>query len=984
MKAKTEFKTRLCGQFKNRLAVQSGMLVLLLCLAAVNSKAQNYFVLHKFTAGFTAAEGADPHDLVSSGTTLYGATSKGGCFGFGTLFKVNTDGTGFNVLKQFTEWNQGCYLASPAFSSTILYGATAWGGISNMGTIFQINTDGSGFAVLKSFTGGLDGLTPLSDPLLSGTKLYGTAAGGTNNNGVLYIINTDGSGYTVLKRFTGTDGDYPGDLVLSGTTLYGGTWQGGISNMGVVFKINTNGSGYTILKNFAGSDGQNPDGLLASSGATLYGTTSQGGMFNMGTMFRVNTDGTGFAVLKNFTGGSDGGGPCSPVLSGATLYGMTLQGGVSNCGTIFQVSTDGTGFTVLKNFIGGTDTRWPSGLALSGGTVYGTTLGLDYSNNYGQVVGLALPTTAPNVFMPPQSQTVAAGAGTSLGVGASGFLPLAYQWFLNGSAITSFTTNSTLVLTNLLSSQSGLYTVVVTNLFGSVTSAPAMLDVVPPADATVRSCTEQALRLAMTEGSQVTFVCDGTIVLGGSITITTNITLDARGHQITISGGNLVQVFQVNADATLTLMNLTIANGLGTYESGIYGSAIHNAGTVTASNCIFSGNGVYGAWPLAPYQPVNGTSAYGGAIYNVGVLNADLCSFLQNSAGGGGGADYSGQVASPTGPGSPGGPGAPGGGGAIYNLGQMTITRSLFASNTATGGNGGGGLRAWAGLGWPYDGPGGAGGNGGSGAGAALFNMGTADLANCTFAWNQSLGGNGGAGGNSASFDWDGYHSYGPPGPSGTNGYGLGGIYNANGSLNLTNCMVAFNSCSNGFVGGGGIASAGGCQLINTLLASNKPTNCSGVITDLGHNLSSDNSCAFAHIGSLNHTDPKLGPLANNGGPTLTMALLPGSPAIDAGDNSAAQPADQRGFPRVVGPNIDIGAYERCYLPVLQISPPQTNTVCLLVYGLPDQACRLMRSSTLANWLPLATNQIGANGTTVFQDGCGTGQTCRFYRAMVP
>lgn len=221
----------------------------------------------------------------------------------------------------------------------------------------------------------------------------------------------------------------------------------------------------------------------------------------------------------------------------------------------------------------------------------------------------------------------------------------------------------------------------------------------------------------------------------------------------------------------------------------------------------------------------------------------------------------------------------------------------------------------------------------------------------------------------------------------------------------MTNCTVALNYGNKGFGGSGGgggqgrpgglpggpgangVAvgglSAGGSWLINTLLAGNTPTNCSGVITDLGHNLSSDGSCNFTSIGSLNNTDPELGPLADNGGPTLTMALLPSSPAIDAGDNSAAQPTDQRGFPRVVGPTIDIGAYECCYVPVLRINLPQTNTVSILVYGLPDQSCRLMVSGTLANWLPIATNQISANGTTVFQDGCGIGQTCRFYRALM-
>jgi hypothetical protein len=112
--------------------------------------------------------------------------------------------------------------------------------------------------------------------------------------------------------------------------------------------------------------------------------------------------------------------------------------------------------------------------------------------------------------------------------------------------------------------------------------------------------------------------------------------------------------------------------------------------------------------------------------------------------------------------------------------------------------------------------------------------------------------------------------------------------------------------------------------VVNTILAGNAPSNGSGPITDAGHNLSSDNSCAFMNVGSLNNTDPMLGPLADNGGPTLTMALLPGSPAIDAGDDAAAPPTDQRGAPRPFGAATDIGAYE--YTPLTWGSPLQSQT----------------------------------------------------------
>src|SRR5439155_17380549 len=112
-----------------------------------------------------------------------------------------------------------------------------------------------------------------------------------------------------------------------------------------------------------------------------------------------------------------------------------------------------------------------------------------------------------------------------------------------------------------------------------------------------------------------------------------------------------------------------------------------------------------------------------------------------------------------------------------------------------------------------------------------------------------------------------------------------------------------------------GAGIAGAISLLNTIVADNF-SNCAGVITSLGHNLSSDNSCNFAATGDMNNANPKLGSLRYNGGPTLTRGLLPGSLAIDAGDNNGCPPTDQRSVPRLIDGDFDgfaqcdIGAYE--------------------------------------------------------------------------
>jgi len=327
----------------------------------------------------------------------------------------------------------------------------------------------------------------------------------------------------------------------------------------------------------------------------------------------------------------------------------------------------------------------------------------------------------------------------------------------------------------------------------------------------------------------------------------------------------------------------------------------------------------------------------------------------------------------------------------------MVIERSLFAINSAVGGPGGIGEDGSFGLG----GPGQAGGAGGDAGGGALFVGGPSSLVNCTLTGNQAGGGSGGAGGKGGVwFGGNGPVGF-PGGPGGFGGAACGAVYDATGAIRLTNCTIAFNSSVGGPGGagssgnpmgspGGSGGAAGALQttngvLANCLLDGNLPTNSTGSIADAGHNLSSDASCAFTNVGSLNNTDPKLGPLANNGGPTLTMALLPGSPAIDAGDTSAAPPTDQRGLPRPAGLASDIGAFEYgSVMPAIAVSRAGATGLNILGSGNAGQSCRLLSSTDLSSWVPVATNCIGSDGTILFHDNCAPGGACRFYLLVMP
>ncbi|MDQ3704986.1 MAG: Ig-like domain-containing protein [Chloroflexota bacterium] len=172
--------------------------------------------------------------------------------------------------------------------------------------------------------------------------------------------------------------------------------------------------------------------------------------------------------------------------------------------------------------------------------------------------------------------------------------------------------------------------------------------------------------------------------------------------------------------------------------------------------------------------------------------------------------------------------------------------------------------------------------------------------------------------------------------------YAGGGIHNNSpGTLTVSNSTLSGNSVTDVDYGkGGGISSNGGSVTLKNTIVANSPSggSCYGTITNGGYNLDSDGSCGFGTTNySLSGTtatplDPQLGSLANNGGPTLTHALLAGSPAIDKGSSFSAT-IDQRGLPRpsnFVGivnadDGSDIGAFES-QAPPDTTAPKVTNT----------------------------------------------------------
>jgi uncharacterized repeat protein (TIGR01451 family)/CSLREA domain-containing protein len=143
---------------------------------------------------------------------------------------------------------------------------------------------------------------------------------------------------------------------------------------------------------------------------------------------------------------------------------------------------------------------------------------------------------------------------------------------------------------------------------------------------------------------------------------------------------------------------------------------------------------------------------------------------------------------------------------------------------------------------------------------------------------------------------------------SGNSASGAGGGILNGGTATLTNVTLSGNVAA-----AGGLANAAGTMTVtNTLVAASTGGNCSGTIGSGGNNLDDGSTCAFGAAGDLSNQNPLLGPLADNGGATPTLALLAGSPAIDAGGNAACPATDQRGVvrPFPAGGSCDIGAFE--------------------------------------------------------------------------
>lgn len=246
------------------------------------------------TLAFGGSTGAYPIAGLIQGQdgNFYGTTAFGGTNGYGTAFQLLTNQTLTTLVSFNISGNAGAspYAGLVQANDGSLYGTTYQGGTNGYGTIFKLTTNGT-FTSLYSFTGTNDGAKPYAG-LIQGPdgNFYGTTFnGGANGYGTVFELATNGT-LTTLVSFGNTNGANPQAALLlaSDGNFYGTTAFGGTNGYGTVFKLTTNGT-LTTLISFDDTNGASPEaGLIQGADGNFYGTTTFGGTNGYGTVFRLS------------------------------------------------------------------------------------------------------------------------------------------------------------------------------------------------------------------------------------------------------------------------------------------------------------------------------------------------------------------------------------------------------------------------------------------------------------------------------------------------------------------------------------------------------------------------------------------------------------------------------------------------------------------------------------------------------------------------
>ncbi len=754
--------------------------------------------------------------------------------------------------------------------------ATTGGGVYSQGTLVISNSLITGNTATTGKGGGVDnssGVLTISNSVLSNNSAY-LNGGGVDSLGDITLTNCTitGNSQTGSGGSGGGVGQYDGNVTISGCTISGNTAtsQGGL-------ELDTAGQSATISNTTISNNTSTGSiggiglyyGLYTLTQCTITGNTAAGS--TGGVYFRSNYNSTITDCTIIGNSASSAGGlysqmgspkPKNSIIAGNTAAtSPDVQGPVTSLGTNLIGKTDGSSGWI--------------GSDLQGTVAAPLNALLSPLGNFGGTTQTMLP----------QSGSPAIGAGDNTGGPATDQRGFTRSTGTGGNI--GATEGTALVVTTTADSGAGSLRTAVASANAAATADAIIFD--PTQFGTPRVITLTTGQLTLSDAKTTTITGPGASLL-------------------TISGNNTSRIFNVPAGASAAMSGLTLTGGKVAAGNG---GAIFSQGLLALTNCTVTGN--------------SALTGLGGGIYNFGGrlngggLTLTGCTISSNSANSGGGVGTTGYPTTTMINSIVTGNTSTFQGGGFYGGGNTrnTLTNTIFSNNRA--GDGGGGI----------------------------FLIANAVVTNCTVTGNfaqigagvyllsvtngkivgSNISGNTvtvGASGGGIAIQF-GSITVANTTISGNSAFGGGGVVtiSAPSTLTLTNSTIAGNSATGGT--GGGILNAGTVTLNNTIVATN--TSNAGASDISGTVSGSNNLIGTGGAGGLVNlvggnlvgvANPGLMPLGNYGGPVQTMALLPTSPAINAGnDTLAIDPitsqilgGDARGASRFNSGPVDIGAFE--------------------------------------------------------------------------
>jgi uncharacterized repeat protein (TIGR03803 family) len=340
-------------------------------------------------ATFNGTNGSQPEGgvVIDASGNLYGTTYQGGAKGSGTLYEIPAGSKALTTLASFN----GADGAGPKGGLTLdtsgnLYGVTTGGGAYYYGTVFEV-ANGSGTITTLAAFDGAHGAGPAAGVALDARgDLFGTVGGLGSSDGSVFEIAKGSDAITTIASFSG-DGASGGVAVDAAGNIYGATYfVGSTSNpSGSVYEIAAGSNTITTLASFDGSNGREPNGVTLDASGNLYGTTYLGGANNGGTVFEIARGTSTITTLLSFNGANGSTPQVGLTLDrSGNLYGDGTGGGPVGNGTVFELAAN---TAVTLTLAGGSNPSTASqpltyAAMVNGGVPDGETMTLiDASNN---------------------------------------------------------------------------------------------------------------------------------------------------------------------------------------------------------------------------------------------------------------------------------------------------------------------------------------------------------------------------------------------------------------------------------------------------------------------------------------------------------------------------------------------------------------------------------------------------------------------------